>query len=98
MLKSKHPNKNLYWIRDKYFTRIGQRNWCFFCEVKTKAGMKIYTLIQAVKTKIKRHLKIKGRATPFDDDYKEYFAAREDRLKKERIDSRIVNNNCLTGA
>jgi RNA-directed DNA polymerase len=98
MLKSKHPGKSLHWIRDKYFTRIGRRNWCFFCKVKTKAGMKIYTLIQAVKTKIKRHLKIKGRATPFDEDYAEYFTIRENRLKKERINSRIVNNNCLKGA
>jgi hypothetical protein len=60
--------------------------------------MKIYTLIQAVKTKIKRHLKIKGRATPFDNDYREYFAIREDRLKMERINNRIVNNNYLKGA
>ncbi|MGZ3633443.1 MAG: group II intron reverse transcriptase/maturase [Parachlamydiaceae bacterium] len=98
MLKTKHPNKGLRWIRDKYFTRIGWRTWCFFCKVKPKTGTKIYTLVQAVKTKIKRHLKIKGRATPFDEDYTGYFAIREDRLKKERINSRIVNNNCLKGA
>jgi len=98
MLRSKHPNKNLHWIRDKYFTRIGRRNWCFFCKVKTKVGNKIYTLIQAVKTRIKRHLKIKDRATPYDVDYTDYFTRREDRLKKERINSRIVNNNCLKGA
>lgn len=98
MLKSKHSNKNLHWIRDKYFTRIGGRNWCFFCEVKIKTGKKIYTLIQAVQTKIKRHLKIKGRATPFDQDFREYFNIRENRLKIERINNRIVNNNCLKGA
>jgi RNA-directed DNA polymerase len=98
MLKSKHSNKGLHWIRNKYFTRIGERNWCFFCKVKTKTGTKIYTLIQAVKTKIKRHLKIKGRATPFDQDFEEYFNVRENRLKRERINSRIVNNNCLKGA
>lgn len=98
MLKSKHPNKNLHWIRNKYFTRIGGVSWCFFCKVKTKSGPKIYTLIRAVKTKIKRHLKIKGKATPFDEDYKEYLAKREDRLKRERINSRIVNVNCLKRA
>lgn len=98
MLKSKHPNKNLHWIRDKYFTRIGGRNWCFFCKVKTNKGIKIYTLTEAAKTRIKRHLKIKGRATPFDEDFEEYFATRENRLKTERINNRIVNNNCLKGA
>jgi N-terminal domain of reverse transcriptase len=29
---------------------------------------------------------------------KEYLTIREDRLKRERINSRIVNNNCLKGA
>lgn len=98
MLKSKHPKKGLRWIRNKYFARIGSKAWCFFCKVKIKTGIKLYTLIQAAKTKIKRHLKIKGKATPFDEDFKEYFAARENRLKKERINSRIVNNNYLKGA
>jgi hypothetical protein len=99
MLKSKHSNKNLHWIRNKYFTRIGERNWCFFCKVKTKTGTKIYTLIQAVKTKNKkRHLKINDRATPFDQDFNEYFIVRENRLKRERINSRIINNHCLKGA
>ena len=40
MLKRKHPNKNISWIRNKYFTRIGSRNWCFFCKVNTKKGNK----------------------------------------------------------
>lgn len=98
MLKSKHPKKGLHWIRNKYFTRIGRRNWCFFCKVKNKGREKTYTLIQAVRTKIKRHVKIKGKATPFEEDYKGYFATRENRLKRERINSRIVNNNCLKEA
>lgn len=95
MLKSKHSNKNLHWIRDKYFTKIGRRNWCFFCKTKTKTGTKVYTLTQAVKTKIVRHIKIKGCATPFDEDFKEYFTDRENRLKQERINNRMVNNYCL---
>lgn len=98
MLKSKHPKKNLHWIRDKYFTKIGGRNWSFFCKVKTKIGVKMYTLAQAAKTRIRRHLKIKGRATPFDEGFKEYFTLRENRSKLERINSRIVNNYCLIGA
>ena len=98
MLKSKHPNKGLQWIRNKYFTRIGGMAWYFFCKVKTEIGDKIYTLTKAARTTIKRHLKIKGRATPFDKDFKEYFAIREDRLKRERINNRMMNNHCLKGA
>jgi RNA-directed DNA polymerase len=97
MLKKKHRNKNISWIRNKYYTRIGSRNWCFFCKAKTKSGPKLYTLIHASRITIRRHIKIKGRATPFDSDFDEYFIERENRLKRERINSRIVNSN-LKGA
>jgi RNA-directed DNA polymerase len=97
MLKRKHPNKNTSWIQNKYFTRIGTRDWCFFCKVKTEKGSKLYTLMKASQITIRRHIKIRGKATPFDEDFKDYFIEREDRLIKERINSRIVNNN-LKGA
>ena len=93
MLKKKHRNKSMSWIRTKYFTKIGTRNWCLFSNVITKTGKKRYILIKAADTKIRRHIKIKGAATPFDDDYDDYFAAREDRLRRESINSRIVNNS-----
>ena len=97
MLKRKHSNKNISWIRNKYFTRIGLRNWCFFCKVKTKKGTKLYTLMKAANTTIRRHIKIRGKATPYDDDFKDYLIERENRLARERINNRIVNNN-LKGA
>jgi len=97
MLGKKHPNKSASWIREKYFTKIGLRNWRFFCKVKTKEGTKVYTLVNASHTKIRRHIKIKGKATPYDKDFEGYFIERENRLKRERINSRIVNNN-LKGA
>lgn len=93
MLKRKHSNKSMSWIRQKYFTQIGTRKWCFFCKVNTKKGKKQYTLKKASDTKIRRHIKIRGRATPYDEDFASYFSNREDMLKRERIISRIVNNN-----
>lgn len=96
MLKRKHPNKSISWIRAKYFTKIGTRNWCFFCTVLTTKGeIKRYTLTKAARKKIRRHIKIKGRATPFDEDFKEYFIERENRLEQERLNSRIVNTSSL---
>jgi RNA-directed DNA polymerase len=92
MLKRKHLNKSTSWIRNKYFTSIGLRQWCFFCKVKTAKGKKLYTLIKASDVKIRRHVKIKGKATPFDTDFDNYFIEREERLTKERINNRIVNN------
>lgn len=93
ILKRKHSNKGVTWIRNKYFTKIGTRNWCFFDKVTTKKGTKLYTLIKAADTKIKRHIKIRGKATPFDEDFEDYFTLRENMLKRERLNSRIVNNS-----
>lgn len=93
MLKKKHPNKNISWIRCKYFTNIGLRNWCFFCNVSTKKGVKSYTLTKARDIKIRRHIKIKGKANIFDQDFEDYFIERENKRKMERMNSRIVNNN-----
>jgi RNA-directed DNA polymerase len=90
MLKKKHRNKSITWIRTKYFTKIGTRNWCFFTKVITKTGKKCYTLLKAADTKIRRHIKIRGEATPFDADYDGYYAQRDDRLRRERINSRIA--------
>jgi RNA-directed DNA polymerase len=96
MLKRKHSNKNISWIRRKYFTEIGLRNWCFFCIVNTKKkGIKRYTLVKASQTKIRRHIKIRGKATPFDSDFDGYFTDRENNLKQERINNRIVNRTVL---
>lgn len=96
MLKQKHPDKNTTWIRGKYFTSIGSRNWCFFCKVKTKKGEnKLYTLAKAADITIRRHTKIRGKATPYDDDFTDYFTERENRSKQERKYSRIINTNNL---
>lgn len=95
MLKRKHSNKGAYWIRSKYFTKIGSNNWCFFCKAKTQKGQKLYTLTKASYTRIKRHIKIRGKATPFDSDFDGYFTDRENNLKRERINSRIVNNSLI---
>jgi len=97
MLKRKHPNKGAHWIRSKYFTKIGPNNWIFFCKAATKKGPKFYTLIKASHTLIRRHIKIRGKATPFDSDFDGYFTDRENNLKRERSNSRIVNNS-LKGA
>ncbi|MGK7895560.1 MAG: reverse transcriptase N-terminal domain-containing protein [Xenococcus sp. (in: cyanobacteria)] len=57
----RHPNKNTYWIIDKYWTTIGNDNWVF--------GEKDGTiLLKHAKTVIKRHNKIKGEKTPYDGD------------------------------
>lgn len=71
--KRGHPTKSKGWIKKKYFTVIGNRNWIFFGKVKEK----IVTLISAQSIKIVRHLKIRNTANPFDKCWKDYFIARK---------------------
>ena len=76
--KHRHPNKGGPWITKKYFTRYGLSNWRFYSNTKGKDGkIKPIYLRRAIDTKIKRHVKIRGAATPFNPEFKDYFKARD---------------------
>jgi RNA-directed DNA polymerase len=61
----RHPNKNRKWIRQKYFKTIEGNNWAF----ATKAGKNSLVLRQHSSTEIKRHIKVKGNASPYDGNW-----------------------------
>jgi RNA-directed DNA polymerase len=87
--KGRHSNKNASWIRNKYFTRIGLRNWCFFSR-KTDNNDERLALAFASNTSIKRYVKVKADATPYDPDYQEYFLDRTNKQRMEKKYSRAV--------
>jgi RNA-directed DNA polymerase len=66
--KKRHPKKKVDWIKRKYFKAIGKRNWIFKTD-KTE-------LVEMAKIPIKRHIKIKKDANPYDEDYRDYFRKR----------------------
>ncbi|CAL7962662.1 hypothetical protein GAMM_40006 [Gammaproteobacteria bacterium] len=73
----RHPNKSAVWIKRKYFRINKLRNWIFSAKTNIKHGKSVYLdLVEACKTPIKRHIKIKSAATPYDPDYKKYFEER----------------------
>jgi RNA-directed DNA polymerase len=75
--KRRHPRKNTQWIKAKYFTTIGKQNWVFAAYVKTEeGGIRMVRLSYASDTKIVRHVKIQGKANPFDPKQENYFEAR----------------------
>jgi len=76
----------------KYFTTLGGDRWRFHCITKDKAGKKkpLY-LKNASDTKIRRHIKIKSAATPFDPLYKEYFEQREQERKRRKTISNVAH-------
>ena len=69
-VRRRHPNKSPTWIKEKYFNRVGDRNWVFNC----KNGE--FQLTTASSVPIKRHVKIKGEANPFDPEWETYFEHR----------------------
>lgn len=85
----RHARKGKKWIVNKYFTTFRGNHWRFHCKIKDKDGKNqpLY-LKNAYDTKIRRHVKIKSAATPFDPLYKEYFEQRE----QKRIWRKTISN------
>ena len=68
----RHPNKNKTWSNNKYWHTIGINNWRF----ASKAGEEFNAVLPMhSETKIVRHIKVKGDASPFDGNTN-YWASR----------------------
>lgn len=74
----RHPNKGKRWVTGKYFRSNELRNWVFSARVKDKVNGKITCLdLKTVSMiPIKRHIKIRAEATPFNPIYHEYLGKR----------------------
>lgn len=90
--KRRHPNKGARWVRQKYFKTVGNRHWVFSGEAAGKDGnSKTIRLISASHTHIRRHIKIRAKANPYDPAWELYF---EDRLRRKMI-ARLKGNQQL---
>ena len=78
--KRRHPQKNAQYVKDKYFHKIGNRDWIF---LKGNAQ-----LINHTDTPIEYHIKVKGEKSPYDGD-NTYWAARMG--KHPELPTRITN-------
>lgn len=84
--KRRHSNKGLRWIKSKYFHTIGGKNWCFVAKTKDKKGNpKQHILFEPAAVPIKRHIKIKGEANPYDPAWYVYCASRQKQKIVETI-------------
>ncbi len=82
-MKRRHSEKSADWRHKRYFRRKDSRSWTFFTKIRNEKRGKIINLdlFSAMSIKIKRHIKIKGEANPFDPAFKEYFEKRDKRNK-----------------
>lgn len=76
--RKKHRNKSVSWIIKRYYRHNGLRKWNFYAKVKDNIGKdQIVQLVATSDTVIKRHIKIRAKATIYDPKYKEYFEKRK---------------------
>lgn len=84
--KKRHPNKGKYWISNKYYRCKGNRHQVFSTKIKSKnSKVNHLDLVEIAHTPIRRHVKIKSDATPYDPTYREYFRVRQIRRKEKRL-------------
>lgn len=77
-IKRRHPTKAAYWRRKKYFRSEGNRNWVFSVKIQTgKTAEANLDLLKASATSIRRHIKIRAEATPYDPRFTAYFELRK---------------------
>ncbi|HEY9710886.1 MAG TPA: reverse transcriptase domain-containing protein, partial [Oculatellaceae cyanobacterium] len=64
--RRRHSNKGGHWVSRRYWHSIGGDNWSFATE---KGGQTVSKLLKHAETKIVRHVKVKGDASPYDADH-----------------------------
>jgi RNA-directed DNA polymerase len=86
--RRRHRGKSARWVKNQYFTRPGDGRWCFHGTVTDKdGGTRAVTLFQARSLAIRRHVKIRTDANPYDPSWELYF--------EERLATRMAST--LTG-
>ena len=89
--KRRHPKKSSAWVKRKYFHSKGGRNWAFGTETKQfePGGQRKWMwLYSASNIHIRRHVKIRAEANPYDQEWEEYFRTRHVRIMKQSLQGR----------
>jgi len=77
--RRRHPKKSRDWVKKHCFPALSNRAWTFAVktEKQTPDGNPVWLrLAYAGETKIRRHVKIRREANPFDPQWQDYFAER----------------------
>jgi RNA-directed DNA polymerase len=72
MIRKRHRKKSSDWLANHYWTH-GKRRWIFTVRSKKKKVPCIYQVIRLSSLGIKRYIKIKADANPYDPEYARYF-------------------------
>jgi RNA-directed DNA polymerase len=82
--RRRHPKKDPSWLKRRYFERYQGRDWIFFGETCDEEGqLQKLRLLFASRIPIKRHVKVKSGANPYDPACETYFEKRDgDHMRK----------------
>ena len=83
MLHRRHPKKSKQWLTKKYWSASGRKH-VFAVRSKTKEKTSILQVIRLRSIGIKRHIKIKADANPYDPAFGRYFWRR-----RHKMDSKL---------
>lgn len=70
-------SKSSRWIKDKYFIKIGSRDWKFGFNYEGGGKMHTFVLLKLADIPIERYIKVKKDANPFDPTWDAYFERRQ---------------------
>jgi RNA-directed DNA polymerase len=76
--RRRHPGKGARWVRSKYFGPHGGRTWTFQGEAFIRGDRRVCRLFYAGDIGIRRHVKVKGEANPYDPNWWVYLERRSD--------------------
>jgi RNA-directed DNA polymerase len=75
--RHRHQRKSWTWIKRKYFQASGHRHWLFTGTLPNSTGKEIsITLLAAHRVAIRRFVKIRSNANPYDPEWELYLEAR----------------------
>ena len=80
----RHKNKSKKWAIGKYFHRKGRKGWIFEGCIKLKNENVFSTLHKMKEIPIKRYIKVRKDANPFDPEWNDYFRKRAKSPKTRR--------------
>jgi RNA-directed DNA polymerase len=86
--RRRHQHKKSRWVMKKYFRLPKDERWRFHGTVLSRSGRRYAVqLVKACDIHIRRHVKVRGEANPYDPAWELYF--------EERLANRMANS--LTG-
>ncbi|MGB6689232.1 MAG: group II intron reverse transcriptase/maturase [Terracidiphilus sp.] len=78
--KRRHPNKSAFWIVDRYWDGVGRGKWSFAALAGSHAQRSrsvVVRLADPTEIPIRRYVKVKSDANPFDSHWRGYVESRK---------------------